>query len=68
MARRPRLNLAGVPQHVIRRGNNRQPTFITDGDYRFYLDYLCDAAQKYGCLIHAYALMTNHVHLLRKSL
>ena len=64
MARRPRLNVSGIPQHVIQRGNNRQAIFFTDADYRFYLDCLGDAVRKYGCLVHAYVLMTNHVHLL----
>ena len=64
MARRPRLSVAGVPQHVIQRGNNRQPTFFADEDYRFYLDCLWEAAAKHGCQVHNYALMTNHVHLL----
>lgn len=53
-----------VPQHIIQRGNNRQATFFTDEDYRRYLDWLADAARKYGCRIYAYVLMTNHVHLL----
>ena len=64
MARRPRFALPGWPQHVIQRGNNRQPTFYTDEDRRFYLEYLDDAARKYSCQVHAYVLMTNHVHLL----
>lgn len=64
MARRPRLALVGVPQHVIQRGNNRQATFFAEEDYRFYLNCLYDAARQYGCLVHAYVLMTNHVHLL----
>jgi putative transposase len=64
MARRPRLSVAGVPQHVIQRGNNRQPTFFADEDYRFYLDCLWEAAAKHGCQVHNYVLMTNHVHLL----
>ena len=64
MARRPRFALPGLPQHVMQRGNNRQATFYTDEDRRFYLDCLDDAARKYGCLVHAYVLMTNHVHLL----
>jgi REP-associated tyrosine transposase len=64
MPRRSRLNLQDVPQHIIQRGNNRQATFFADEDYRFYLDCLSDAACKYGCRIHAYVLMTNHVHLL----
>ena len=64
MARRPRISVAGVPQHVIQRGNNRQATFFADEDYRFYLDFLWEAAAKHGCQVHNYVLMTNHVHLL----
>jgi putative transposase len=33
-------------------------------DYRMYLRYLREYAAKHGCAIHAYCLMTNHVHLL----
>jgi putative transposase len=64
MARRPRINVAGVPQHVVQRGNNRQATFFAEEDYRFYLDSLREAAAKHGCQVHSYVLMTNHVHLL----
>lgn len=56
--------MAGVPQHVIQRGNNRQATFFADQDYRLYLAYLAQAARKHDCSVHAYVLMTNHVHLL----
>jgi putative transposase len=64
MPRRPRLALPNVPQHIIQRGNNRQVCFVANEDYRFYLDWLGDYAGKTGCHIHAYVLMTNHVHLL----
>jgi len=64
MARLPRFVLPGHPQHVIVRGNNRAPIFNADEDYHFYLDKLQDAAKKHQCDIHAYVLMTNHVHLL----
>jgi putative transposase len=64
MPRKPRFNLPGIPQHVIQRGNNREPCFFSDADYRRYLDDLAAAAVKYQCQIHAYVLMTNHVHLL----
>ena len=67
MPRRPRLVLPGVPLHVIQRGNNRQACFFADEDYRFYLDWLTEYAVKSACVIHAYALMTNHVHLLVSS-
>ena len=64
MPRNARLALADVPLHVIQRGHNRQACFFTEADYRFYLDCLADAALHSGCAIHAYVLMTNHVHLL----
>ena len=64
MARLPRLVIPGQPQHVIVRGNNRSDIFCAEADYRFYLDKLKSAAEKHGCRLHAYALMTNHVHLL----
>jgi len=68
MARRPRFVLPGVPQHVIQRGNDRQAVFYTDDDRRCYLECLGDAGRKYGCRVHAYVLMTNHVHLLATPL
>lgn len=64
MPRRARIALPGVPLHVIQRGNNRQACFFADDDYRLYLDQLKLCARRTGCAIHAYALMTNHVHLL----
>ncbi len=64
MPRSPRLDLATVPQHVIQRGNDRQPCFFREIDYIRYLQDLREAALKCGCQIHAYVLMTNHVHLL----
>ena len=64
MPRRARLALAGVAWHIIQRGNNRSACFYAEEDYRRYLDTLKEQAEKYGCLIHAYVLMTNHVHLL----
>jgi putative transposase len=64
LARLPRIDVPNLPQHIIQRGNNRAACFFHDADYHFYLDVLKDAAQKYHCRIHAYVLMTNHVHLL----
>jgi putative transposase len=49
---------------TIQRGNNRQACFFADEDYRNYLDWLGEYAGKTGCRVHAYVLMTNHVHLL----
>ncbi len=64
MPRKPRFNLPGVPQHVVQRGNNREPCFYAVDDYFRYLDDLHDASEKNRVAIHAYVLMTNHVHLL----
>ena len=64
MPRRARLALPNVPLHLIQRGNNRQACFFADEDYRLYLDWLGEYADKTGCRVHAYVLMTNHVHLL----
>ncbi|MDX8390315.1 MAG: transposase [Mariprofundaceae bacterium] len=52
------------PQHVIQRGNNRDVIFVSDDDYQFYLAKLESACTRFGCELHAYVLMTNHVHLL----
>ena len=65
MARIHRLSLAGIPQHVLQRGNNHLPSFFSSDEYEIYLDYLDDAAKKYNAQIHAYCLMPNHVHLLK---
>jgi len=67
MPRRPRIVLPNIPLHLIQRGNNRQVCFIADEDYRFYLDWLAEYATGTGCHIHAYVLMSNHVHLLVSS-
>src|SRR6185437_5829122 len=64
MARMGRYFVAGQSLHVIQRGNNRQAIFIEDRDYAQYHEWLAWAASEYGCAVHAYVFMTNHVHLL----
>ena len=64
MPRRARLSLPDLPVHIIQRGNNRQACFFSDEDARFYLDWLGEYAASTQCRLHAYVLMTNHVHLL----
>lgn len=64
MARLPRLYFPGCAQHVIQRGNNREACFYDEADYKAYLSFLKEAAIKYQVAIHAFVLMTNHVHLL----
>ena len=64
MPRRPIIVVPNIPLHIIQRGNNKQVCFFADDDYLFYLQWLEEYALITGCLIHAYVLMTNHVHLL----
>ncbi|MCO5054595.1 transposase [Thermomonas sp.] len=64
MARHPRSDLPGIPQHIVQRGNNRLPCFLDDEDRQHYLQCLLEALARFGCQLHAYVLMDNHVHLL----
>ena len=64
MARLPRLTVTGYPQHVILRGNNRQDIFRNTADYQRMLDLIEQQSREQGVEIHAYVLMTNHLHLL----
>lgn len=64
MARLPRYTVPGVPQHVIQRGNNRTAVFTAISDCERFMRELEGAANRHGCSVHAYVLMTNHVHLL----
>jgi REP-associated tyrosine transposase len=64
MPRKPRNYLSGIPAHVVQRGNNRNACFFTEDDYLFYLECLRAGLRRYAVKLHAYVLMTNHVHLL----
>ena len=64
MPRPPRYRIPGFPQHVVQRGNDRQRTFFAPEDYKKYRHFLQLAAIEHTCDVHAYVLMTNHVHLL----
>lgn len=64
MARLPRFCPSGIPQHIIQRGNNRQVCFGSDDDMAAYVYWLKDYTQKFKVDVHAWVLMTNHVHLL----
>ena len=59
-----RLVLPNTPLHITQRGVNRGATFLGDEDFAFYLLALDGASRAARCAVHAYALMTNHVHLL----
>jgi putative transposase len=64
MPRRPRIHLDGIPLHIVQRGHNRGACFFDDQDRHAYLGWLHEALQREYCHLHAYVLMTNHVHLL----
>ncbi len=64
MARLPRLTLAGYPHHIILRGNNRQAIFMDMADFHRMLALLQTHAIEQGVQVHAYVLMSNHLHLL----
>ncbi len=64
MARTARLVIPDVSLHVVQRGHDRRDVFFGHADYTAYLDYLATFAARFACDVHAYCLMTNHVHLL----
>jgi putative transposase len=64
MPRRARLRVENLPLHIIQRGNNRGACFFDAPDYQVYLQNLGRLAESFECSVHAYVLMTNHVHLL----
>ncbi|WP_101759571.1 transposase [Oceanicoccus sp. KOV_DT_Chl] len=64
MPRKIRMYLPGVPAHIVQRGNNRNACFFSDDDYFYYKHILGEGLRRYGGQLHAYCLMTNHVHLI----
>ena len=64
MARRNRVCPAGVAQHLVQRGNNRQACFARHEDFAAYAHWLREASEQLQVAVHAWVFMTNHVHLL----
>lgn len=64
MSRPLRINYEGAFHHITARGNERRKIFLSKADYDAFLAFLGDAAQRYGIIIHCYALMGNHYHLV----
>jgi len=64
MARQLRYDYKGGWYHVTSRGFQRQPIFRDDEEHRYFLELLADMVGRYGVILHAYVLMTNHYHLL----
>ena len=61
------MRAAGFPLHIVQRGHNRAPCFRFAKDFERYLEVLADSAAHHECRLHAFVLMTNHVHLLVTS-
>ncbi|MCJ8312680.1 MAG: transposase [Saccharospirillaceae bacterium] len=64
MPRQPRINIPDIAQHIIQRGNNKEPCFYNADDYAVYLAKMEEYAAKFEVEIHAFVLMPNHVHML----
>ena len=64
MPRQARFCPAGLPVHLIQRGNNRQAIFTCDDDLAAYAHWLAEGAERFGVWVHGWVFMTNHVHLL----
>ena len=64
MPRRARMYIPGYAYHLVQRGNNRKACFFEEENYRVYLGYMSEVMPRYGISLHAYCLMTNHIHLL----
>ena len=64
MPRRKRMYLPGYPYHIVQRGNNREACFVEPENYQYYLGLWKECTRRYGLAVHAYCLMTNHIHFL----
>jgi putative transposase len=64
MPRRTRMFIPDIPVHIVQRGHNRDPCFLADQDFLYYKEALGEGLNRYKGSLHAYCLMTNHVHLL----
>ena len=64
MARPLRITFPGAFYHVTSRGNERKNIYKSKRDREKFLEYLGEAHERYGAIIHAYCLMTNHYHIL----
>ena len=64
MPRKARVIVPNCPHHIVQRGHNRNVVFVSDDDYRYYLENLIEAKVELGIQVYAFCLMTNHVHLI----
>ena len=64
MSRIARVVVPGYPHHITQRGNRRQQTFFSDGDYRAYIRFLAKEKKRAEAEIWGYCLMPNHTHVV----
>ncbi len=64
MARLPRIVIPNQPLHIMHRGNNKQIIFESEEDMVRIKEDIAHALSKTGCALHAYVIMSNHLHLL----
>jgi putative transposase len=64
MPRTARVVVPNLPHHIVQRGHNRNAVFLRETDYQYYLDSLEKWKSELGVQVHAWCLMTNHVHLV----
>jgi len=67
MARPLRIEYPGAHYHITSRGNEQKDIFKSQRDREKFLEYLDSATTRYGAVIHAYCLMSNHYHLLLET-
>lgn len=64
MPRMARIVVPNTPHHIVQRGHNKQVVFVSDDDYQYYLENLFEWKEQLNCKVHAWCLMTNHIHLI----
>ena len=67
IARKLRTWFPGAVYHIMHRGVRRKAIFQEEMDYQVLLQVLKNSLEKYKCILHAYCLMTNHIHLLLET-
>ena len=67
IARKLRDWYPGAIYHIMHRGVRRKPIFEDEMDHQVLLQIIKTSLSKYNCWLHAYCLMTNHVHLLLEA-
>ena len=64
MARLCRIVVPNLPVHIMHRGNNKKDIFESEENMTRIKEDIAQALSKYDCHLHAYVIMTNHLHLL----